>query len=86
MEQFVKDRLAQPRETILSFFDPDPEMDIAPLLCAVSVPTLVMHGTEDRNVPLEVGRYLAGHIPGARFYVFQRPGTRASLHGNSGVL
>jgi class 3 adenylate cyclase/pimeloyl-ACP methyl ester carboxylesterase len=74
VEQFVKDRLAQPRETILSFFDPDPEMDIAPLLGAVSVPTLVMHGTEDRNVPLEVGRYLAGHIPGAQFYAFKGRG------------
>jgi class 3 adenylate cyclase/pimeloyl-ACP methyl ester carboxylesterase len=74
VEQFVKARLALPRETILSFFDPDPEMDIAPLLGAVSVPTLVMHGTEDRNVPLEVGRYLAEHIPGAQLYGFKGRG------------
>jgi pimeloyl-ACP methyl ester carboxylesterase len=74
VEQFVKDRLAQPRETILSFFDPDPEMDIAPLLGAVSVPTLVMHGTEDRNVPLAAGRSLAEHIPGAQFYAFEGRG------------
>ena len=38
-------------------------MDIAPLLGAINVPTLVMHGTEDRNVPLEVGRHLAQHFP-----------------------
>jgi class 3 adenylate cyclase/pimeloyl-ACP methyl ester carboxylesterase len=73
-EQFVKARLALPKETILSFFDPDPEMDIDPLLGAVSVPTLVMHGTEDRNVPIEVGRYLAQHIPGAQFYAFHGRG------------
>jgi class 3 adenylate cyclase/pimeloyl-ACP methyl ester carboxylesterase len=74
VEQVVKARLALPKETMLSFFDPDPEMDIAPLLGAVSVPTLVMHGAEDRNVPIEAGRYLAEHIPQARFYAFKGRG------------
>jgi pimeloyl-ACP methyl ester carboxylesterase len=40
------------------------------VLGTVSVPTLVMHGTEDRNVLLEVGRHLAEHIPEAQFYAF----------------
>jgi hypothetical protein len=29
-----------PTETILSFYDPDPGMDIAPLLESIAVPTL----------------------------------------------
>jgi class 3 adenylate cyclase/pimeloyl-ACP methyl ester carboxylesterase len=74
VERFVKARLALPKETMLSFFDPDAEMDVVPLLDAVRVPTLVMHGTEDRNVPFEVGRYLAEHIPGAQLYAFKGRG------------
>jgi pimeloyl-ACP methyl ester carboxylesterase len=74
VERVVKARLALPRETILSFYDPDPEMDIGPQLGAIRVPTLVMHGTDDRNVPFEVGRYLAEHIPGAQFYAFKGRG------------
>jgi pimeloyl-ACP methyl ester carboxylesterase len=31
------------------------------------VPTLVLHAVDDRAVPFEEGRYLAGLIPGARF-------------------
>jgi pimeloyl-ACP methyl ester carboxylesterase len=43
------------------------EIDIRPVLPAVRVPTLVLHGSEDEIVPVEVGRYVASHIPMARF-------------------
>jgi pimeloyl-ACP methyl ester carboxylesterase len=43
------------------------EIDVRPILSTVSVPTLVMHCTNDPLVPVEAGRYLAEHIPGARF-------------------
>ena len=56
--------LGMPRETVLSFFDPDPDMDIRPLLAAIWVPTLIAHGTEDRQVPFAAAEYLAAHIPG----------------------
>jgi pimeloyl-ACP methyl ester carboxylesterase len=62
--------LDMPRETALSFFDPDPDMDIKPLLAAISVPTLIAHGTEDRQVPFAAAEYLAAHIPGAQLYPF----------------
>jgi class 3 adenylate cyclase len=39
------------------------------LLPSVSCPTLVLHRTGDRDVHVEEGRYLARHIPGARFVV-----------------
>ncbi len=42
------------------------EIDIRRVLGAVRVPTLVLHGSEDRVVPLEAARYLAERIPGAQ--------------------
>ena len=35
-------------------------------LGAISAPTLVVHGEQDRILPFENGRSLAAHIPGAR--------------------
>jgi class 3 adenylate cyclase/pimeloyl-ACP methyl ester carboxylesterase len=63
--------LGMPRETMLSFYDRDPEMDIRPLLPAIRVPTLVVHGTEDRQVPFAAAEYLAANIPGAQLYGFK---------------
>jgi class 3 adenylate cyclase len=45
------------------------ELDIRDVLPLVRVPTLVLHGAEDRFVPVEAGRFLADRIPGARFVV-----------------
>ena len=42
------------------------EIDVRHVLPAVRTPTLVLHRTGDRIVPLDAGRYLASHIPGAR--------------------
>jgi len=66
----LKGWLGMPRETLLSFYDRDPEMDIKPLLSAIRVPTLVVHGSEDRQVPFAAAEYLARHIPGAQLYPF----------------
>jgi class 3 adenylate cyclase/pimeloyl-ACP methyl ester carboxylesterase len=66
----LKRWLDMPRETALSFFDRDPEMDIRPLLSAIRVRTLIAHGTEDRQVPFAAAEYLAAHIPGAQLYPF----------------
>ncbi|HYC06977.1 MAG TPA: adenylate/guanylate cyclase domain-containing protein, partial [Candidatus Binatia bacterium] len=41
--------------------------DTRPILGTVRVPTLVMHRTDDRTVSVEQGRYIAAHIPGARY-------------------
>lgn len=43
------------------------EIDIRDVLSAVRVPSLVMHGSEDQVVPLEVGRYTAQRLRAARF-------------------
>jgi pimeloyl-ACP methyl ester carboxylesterase len=42
------------------------EIDIRHVLPAVRVPTLVLHGAEDRVVPVDVARYIASRIPAAR--------------------
>lgn len=42
-------------------------IDVRDLLAAVRVPTLVLHRTGDRRVPVENGRVLAAAVPGARF-------------------
>jgi class 3 adenylate cyclase len=41
--------------------------DVRPVLPSIQVPTLVMHKTGDTFARVEQGRYLAEHIPGARF-------------------
>jgi pimeloyl-ACP methyl ester carboxylesterase len=42
------------------------EIDIRHVLPAVRVPTLILHGSEDTIVPLEVARYMGSRIPTAR--------------------
>ena len=41
-------------------------IDVRPILPTITAPTLVMHARED-IVPVQSGRYLADHIPGARY-------------------
>ncbi|MDH4102397.1 MAG: adenylate/guanylate cyclase domain-containing protein [Thermoleophilia bacterium] len=42
-------------------------IDIRDVLPVIRVPTLVIHRSGDRVVPVEAGRYLAEHIPDAKF-------------------
>lgn len=42
------------------------DTDVRHVLPSIRVPTLVIHRTSDRVVPIEAGRYLAEHIPGAK--------------------
>lgn len=53
-------------------------IDVRAVLPSISVPTLVVHATDDQIVPVEAGRYLAEHIPGARL-VETDLGAHASL-------
>lgn len=43
------------------------EIDIRDVLPTIRVPTLIVHNAGERTVPVESARYLAGHIPGARY-------------------
>ena len=42
-------------------------IDVRPILPTITAPTLVIHAREDPVVPVQCGRYLADHIPGARY-------------------
>jgi class 3 adenylate cyclase len=41
-------------------------IDVRPILPTLTAPTLVIHARED-TMPVQFGRYLAAHIPGARY-------------------
>ena len=43
------------------------ERDLRPLLSQITVPTLVLHREENRFIEVGAGRYLAEHIPSAKF-------------------
>jgi class 3 adenylate cyclase len=48
------------------------DIDVRPILETLQVPTLVLHHTGDRAIPVDSGRYLAHHIPQARYW--EQPG------------
>jgi class 3 adenylate cyclase len=43
------------------------QIDISDIVPTIRVPTLVIHRTEDVTINVEGGRFLAEHIPGARY-------------------
>ena len=44
------------------------EIDVRHVLSSISAPTLIFHRVGDSLVPVAAGRYLAEHIPGARYH------------------
>ena len=48
--------------------------DLTALLGAIAVPTLVIHGAQDRVVPPETGRMLADSVPGAHYVLIPDAG------------
>ena len=64
------------------------EIDVRAVLPAIRVPTMVIHCVGDPMAPIDAGRYLAEHIPGARllelpgeFHVSARPGEAEEATG-----
>jgi len=49
---------------------PSPEHDLRAEAASISAPTLIVWGKRDPVIPLKVGRWLAGAIPGAELAVF----------------
>ncbi len=43
------------------------DIDMRSVVPTITVPTLVLHSAEDQVVSVENGRYLARHVPGARY-------------------
>jgi class 3 adenylate cyclase/pimeloyl-ACP methyl ester carboxylesterase len=51
------------RAAVEAFF----RIDVRPILPTLSTPTLVIHARDNPVIPAQWGRYLADHIPGARY-------------------
>ena len=47
------------------------EIDIRDVLPSIRVPTLILHSVNDRTLPVQASRYMAEHIPGAKFIELQ---------------
>ncbi len=60
-------RLGASPSAVINVFRMNAAIDVRDILPAVHVPTLVLHRSGDRPVDVEQGRYLAQHIPGAKF-------------------
>ena len=70
----IEHRLKLPLDTILNFFDPDPEANVTSLLRRITFPTLVTHGTDDHLISFATAEYLAREIPGAQLHAFEGKG------------
>jgi pimeloyl-ACP methyl ester carboxylesterase len=73
-ELIVRGRLQMARDTLLSFWDPDPTADVMPILADIAVPVLVTHGSEDRLVSFEAAEQIAARLPNAQLYGFEGKG------------
>ena len=71
---FIERCQGLPRETVLSFSDPDPAMDVVPILGSIAVPTLVAHGRNDRLNDFAAAEYIAARVPRSRLYAFEGKG------------
>jgi len=73
-QNFMDAAMRLPPETVLSFFDPDPSLDVSALLPTITVPTLVVQGAEDRQIHPDAAATIAGRVPGARMHLFPGKG------------
>ena len=61
------ERLAASPGAAMALIRMNSEIDVRSVLPAVHVPTLVLHRLEDVFIDVSAGRYVAEHIPGAKF-------------------
>ncbi len=74
-----RDRIWRPAQGLLLSCDRScPNYgDVRAILPTIRVPTLVLHHTDDPLVPTDGGKYVADHIPGAKYV--ELPGRNAFL-------
>ncbi len=60
-------RLTMPRQAATTMYRWVTEIDIRSILPSIRVPTLVLHRSGNRHHRVEIGRYLAEHIPQAKY-------------------
>lgn len=67
------ERLGASPSAVTALMKMNSQIDISGILHAIRAPTLVIHRTEDVTINVEGGRFLAQHVPGARY--IELPGT-----------
>lgn len=60
-------RLSASPSAVINVFRMNMAIDVRHILPAVRIPTLVLHRTGDKTIDIGQGRYLAEHIPDAKF-------------------
>lgn len=73
------ERLAASPGTAAKLLMMNAEVDVRAVLPSISVPTLVLHRAEDKAIDIRHSRYLAEHVPGARYV--ELPGDEAITFG-----
>ena len=61
------ERLGASPAAVTALMRMNSQIDISGIVSTIQVPILVIHRTEDVTINVEGGRYLAEHIPGARY-------------------
>ncbi|MFY9615137.1 MAG: alpha/beta hydrolase [Candidatus Dormiibacterota bacterium] len=80
VEAWLNDlRAGNHRGLVLASRGVDERDDISDRTPTITLPTLVIHGTEDAAVPLERGEALAGRIPGARLEKVEGAGHQSNV-------
>jgi pimeloyl-ACP methyl ester carboxylesterase/class 3 adenylate cyclase len=67
------ERLGGSPSAVISLMRMNSGINIENILPSISVPTLVLHRTEDPAVSIQAGRFLAAHIPGAKLIELDGP-------------
>ena len=67
------ERLGGSPSAVINLMRMNSEINIDNILPSILVPTLVLHRTEDPTVSIQAGRFLAAHIPHAKFVELDGP-------------
>ena len=67
------ERAAASPGSVLTLMRANYQLDVRHLLPTIHAPTLILHRAGDALTPVDAGRYLAEHIPGAKY--IEMPGT-----------
>ncbi len=73
-QRTIELRQTLPIDTILSFFDPCPDMDVSEICKDINVPVLVSHGELDQQVSTEAATFLTNLLPQAKLHIFNQSG------------
>jgi class 3 adenylate cyclase len=80
------ERLAASPSTIRRIIDLIGEFDVRDVLPSIRVPTLIMHRRDDSFIKIEHSRFLAAHIPGARYLELEGTDNMFSLGDSEALL